>query len=789
MASGMFISVVLFLSVWSTAKSSQVPDEVYRMECRDRYFMIAVDLSFTWEEPRFEAVDETGVFPLVGQYAAMCGYNVQVLPLQDRVELRASYFSCHTDNQDDEVFTFNFNMMVTHGEEVLTYNMNKTCSPALPWSPREVTCEANYMEVSVRSDVACPTGTRRDDWDAVVQTAYTSAVSDWQVMFQRVGQEVTPMNLTEAQDQGYTFDLTDGRLVFRTPYGQPYSFSTDVNGVPVEVVYATLFSRQSWVVLMVDLVAACSKYEGSHDGSYLRWQTPEVLHPLVAGLHETKISVGVDGKLVEQPVAEERGYLVEKFNDTVQISIPHNATGGYRKTVASGDLNEFYTFEIYVEQISVDEDDVDTRLRFHKTLTTPLLPRPIFSEDRTVFEEQMFTVYLGDVPLDVELIAVILKDTEYNVPPFTNKPGSIITQVIQPNDTRSYTMKVPFEDSDVLQQLNKEEKAVEYRLDINYTLTVLPEKKLFFHQASVTASTPLSPPAFIAECSDFGINFKLDRHPFDSLWVITIGSDPLTEELAEQHGYIMTNDGKTLLLQAPLFSHGYEYTNITLKGYFGTFEILVRDRETFEVQSSSVKTCPFTTKEFIMCSTDGWMTVIADLTYSVPRGSSLASASLVDPYCGPRDSDDSRVLFSFPLNSCGSLVKLNKEIVTYENEVLFSQTQPAVKSPGGLLDRVTMECTYPLAGLHRLFSVYKFESDTAGVGKIFHSIVHHQGLQSPTTEPTTVTQTMVPVTRRTKSTRRPGRHPSAKFIKVSNFLQKLSKRTRGLSQVKTVPAI
>lgn len=31
-----------------------------------------------------------------------------------------------------------------------------------------------------------------------------------------------------------------------------------VNGVPVEVVHAVLFSRQSWVVLVVDLLAACS---------------------------------------------------------------------------------------------------------------------------------------------------------------------------------------------------------------------------------------------------------------------------------------------------------------------------------------------------------------------------------------------------------------------------------------------------------------------------------------------------------------------------------------------------
>ena len=43
----------------------------------------------------------------------------------------------------------------------------------------------------------------------------------------------------------------------------------------------------------------------------------------------------------------------------------------------------------------------------------------------------------------------------------------------------------------------------------------------------------------------------------------------------------------------------YLLQDISLKGFFGTFEILVRDRETSEVQSSTVKTCPFTTTEFI----------------------------------------------------------------------------------------------------------------------------------------------------------------------------------------------
>lgn len=108
-----------------------------------------------------------------------------------------------------------------------------------------------------------------------------------------------------------------------------------------------------------------------------------------------------------------------------------------------------------------------------------------------------------------------------------------------------------------------------------------------------------------------------------------------------------------------------------------------------------------------------------------------------------------------------------------------------------------MQCTYPLAGLYRLFSVYKFESDTVGVGRIVHSALSTEGrwftcinhitrcrmlivfwsctlgLQSPTVEPTIALQTPVPVT---SLSRRPGYRPPAQYIKVSSFLKNLQKK-------------
>lgn len=55
--------------------------------------------------------------------------------------------------QDDSLFAFNFNLIVSGDGGEVKLPLRKTCSPALPWAPREVTCEVNYMEVAELLDV------------------------------------------------------------------------------------------------------------------------------------------------------------------------------------------------------------------------------------------------------------------------------------------------------------------------------------------------------------------------------------------------------------------------------------------------------------------------------------------------------------------------------------------------------------------------------------------------------------------------------------------------------------
>ncbi|XP_068569968.1 zona pellucida protein AX 4 [Cebidichthys violaceus] len=780
MTFGFCFGVSLLLSLWSTAECSGIPEGALHMECRDRYFMIAVDLSFTGDEPLFEAVDGTGVYAITRQYSAQCGYCVRLLPLLGRVELRASYFSCHAENENDEVFSFNFTLTVTREGRENTYVLNKTCSPSLPWSPREITCEENYMEVSVRSEVACPPRTVTDDWNAL-KPAHSSTTSDWQVMFQRNELQLPAMNLSEARKQGYAFALTDGRLVFRTPYGQPESFSTEVNGVPVEAVHATLFSRQSWVVLMVDLVTACSVYEGSYDdSSYMVWQTPEVPYRRLYG---TQLNVGLNGELVAQPVAEERLFVVDNINATVQISVPLTAEGGYRKSFVLGDLVEIYVFHLYLEQILADEDRVETRVRFQRTLSTPLLPHPVFTENQTVVDELAFTVYLGDVPADVALVAIYLNGEEFTVQ-FMNASSHNITKVVYPNNTLGYTLTVPFDDSVVLLQFS-DDAVLQYELNINYTLTVLPENEPFYHLTSVMAFVDASPPAFDAVCSKSGISFRRDHRPYDSLWGISIGSDLLTPELAVKHGYIMSNDSQSLRLTVPLFSHGYKYHGVTLNGFYGTFKILMRDHETSEVESSTIKSCPFTANELILCSTQGRLTVVADMALASPIGGLPAKFNLVDKFCGPRENNGTRALFSFPLNTCGTTIKLSMGNVTYLNEIFYSGRS---RVPSDAVERVIIQCTYPLASLHRLFTTFRFESDTAGIGSIIHTKRPISDMPRLTIKPTTALQT-TPASPVVSFMRADS--PSTRYIRVPSFhnLARVLRRKEHKDPRKVNPAL
>ncbi|XP_052315586.1 uncharacterized protein LOC118392015 isoform X6 [Oncorhynchus keta] len=794
MAFGFWLRVFVLLSVWPSVRCSDLPRGAIETVCRDRYLLVTTQLSVAGNEPRFEAVDADGVHPITKQYGSECGYMFSILPLPGHAELRASYFSCHTDNQDDEVFTFSFNLITIDANGVeATYSVNATCSLSLPWSPREVSCEENYMEVSVRGEVSDLPGTKADVWSAALAKAHSSAMSTWQVMFQQEGQQLTLMSPSEARELGYVFYLTQGRLVFRSPYtpGSVMGSVTMVNGTLVEVVYLILVSRQRWMVIMVNLVVACSTDEGMYDGVGLVWQTPTLLSPLFSGLsgsESIKISMGVDGQLLDEPITAERGYSLDISDTTVQISIPFNAAGGYRKSFVMDNMyREFYVVRLYYEQIFMDDSGVETRLRLHRPMNTPLLIQHLSIINQTVLEDRVFTVYLGNLSYDVDLVAVTLNGHNFTILE-ANKSGLVITMVPQPNSTlHAYILRVPFEDA-VVHKLYSPEGLLQFSMDINYTLVIMPQKEPFYYLASVVAQfNDVFPPVFKGVCNEKSISFQMAHKPFDYLWEVGVGPYILNSNLAAKRGYIMQNDSKSLTLEVPLFSVGYTYKDINLKQFYGSFEIRSRLPKTLEVKSSLAKACLFQTTEVIaltqrslVCSTEGVVTVVTDVTLAIP-GAEPNGTFLLDSTCRPQETDDTRALFSFGLHTCGTRVQVDHQHVTYENDINVehkSQSVNATVKTGDTASVVIVRCVYPLSDLYKLFAYWRFEADFPGVG----TILTRETVK--TFPPTTLTTTRRPLTSTTTSNtglspgrEMPGIHPRAKYVKVFSWQMNQPKGT------------
>lgn len=77
----------------------------------------------------------------------------------------------------------------------------------------------------------------------------------------------------------------------------------------------------------------------------------------------------------------------------------------------------------------------------------------------------MFTVYLRDIPADVQLTAIYLNGHECTAS-LRNASTHTITEVLHPNDTRCYILKVPFDDSVVIKQV-KVSEFVQWLLQIS----------------------------------------------------------------------------------------------------------------------------------------------------------------------------------------------------------------------------------------------------------------------------------------------------------------------------------
>lgn len=61
---------------------------------------------------------------------------------------------------------------------------------------------------------------------------------------------------------------------------------------------------------------------------------------------------------------------------------------------------------------------------------------------------------------------------------------------------------------------------------------------------------------------------------------------------------------------------------------------------------------------FVVCSSNSWLTVVIDLSTVNKTVGDLARTHLLDKNCRPKETEGTRVQFSFSLHRCGTTVKV-----------------------------------------------------------------------------------------------------------------------------------
>ncbi|XP_063059426.1 uncharacterized protein LOC134452774 [Engraulis encrasicolus] len=718
----MFCVILLCITPMSDSKS--IPIGMFRTECQDRHFWLAVRSNVLGHTFRFDVEDSHGVHTITGAWAAECGYTVVRDPLGDLV-LRASYLACHVENQVDTEYQLLVWFVNVDGEsEETSYPLLLTCPLQQPWSPREMVCEETYMEVSVLKPTP-PDHQKGTEWMNPAPVNEEEGLSEWRVVFrvpvinqelgeaQGMREETVPVEM--AHLMGYHVNSTGSRILLRCPYGSRLSYPIQVNGIEMEMVSATVLYKHQWMLLRVDTSVACTTRKASLDleGRHIVWSAPHTASPLLQPpVTDSGFRVGVGGQYLSPCMAKQHSYQMRELNGTVQIQVPFGAQGGLVKShVSDGEYFQSYFLDLFFLQEWEDAQWSLTQQRSFRPTSIPhqlQTPRVINSTNAS---EGMFSVALGLFPSDVSLVNIIVGGETVSLSQ-AERLGLSLSQVPFPNGTHLFLLQAPFSHPAVTQQYLGERRR-RYSLSVVFTLMVSPEGDLYHHLASVeTHLEDVVLPSLEGECMPRGIKLLLHYGNMDTDWAMYVGGQRLDWELVQVEGYSLEAKRDQFGVDVPLYSQGMTYEGLGLEGLLVSVHLRLSHSDTGENITYRHR-CLFPVPELLVCLPDERVIVLVDTSSAFPPIDPQWT-SLLNPSCRPVHTNNTQALFSFKIDACGTLKTEKNGELHYMNEVRYTPVFDGRMTPpttSQLSFRIPVGCVHPVKGPPTL-TIYEPQDNT-----------------------------------------------------------------------------
>ncbi|XP_049338713.1 uncharacterized protein LOC111196783 isoform X2 [Astyanax mexicanus] len=687
-------------------------DGMFNIGCSDRQFWLVVKSNFLGSRFRFEVEEGSGVRQVWGQWAAECGYTLQLDSWGD-LTLRVSYLACGVQNQGDSEFRLML-WFVNEGaaeEGTSQHPLLLSCRLEEPWRPREVVCEKNYMEISVEKQLP-PDNQKGTEW--VAPGPADDTLRELRVLFRvpdlrerlssgwpPLKEESIPGHLVHLL--GYSINMTTSRIVLRCAYGSRLAYTLQDGNVTVEIVSTTLLYRHQWTLLRVDTSVACTTSQGSSDGADVIWMLPWLLPPLVqTPLKQKSLKVAVGGYYISQCEARDRGYRIQDNNDTIEIRIPFGADGGRLKSgVTEGQYSQLYEVDVVLLREWEDSAWGRTQQRTFRTLSTNR-KLPVIITDHTAPSGGELLVSVGVFLPDILLVNVSTADQVFTWDE-AERNSVRISQVSFSNGTHSYLLQVPFRHPLVTQKYVGEGYS-SYSLSLLLSFLLSPDGQIF-HVPLILRSTLQDAvvPWLEGACSDRGVRIQVHYGNLQKQWGVYVGGLKL-QQLLQNRQYILDTTEESVSIEIPLFAPGMDYKGLSLQGLEVSVWVRLVHVKTME-ELSHLQECTLPVKELLVCLPDGQMVALLDVSGVFPPVDPKRMV-LLDPSCGPLDTDSSRVLFSFPSGSCGSVVTHADGHVIYANTARYLPPDPAHARLHPHLYSVPLMCVFPESGPYSI-SIYR----------------------------------------------------------------------------------
>ncbi|KAL8176379.1 UNVERIFIED_CONTAM: hypothetical protein K2H54_032958 [Gekko kuhli] len=680
------------------------PAGAARTECRGRYFWIWLDKAALGQNSwRYGVFNNLGqLIPVTEQVASQCGFTSDT-DLHGNPEIRVSFLACSVKNLFDQEFSLELQVEISSPTSLaVAYDVSMSCPLGAPWSPREIVCEENYMEVSVRRAVpGIESEALNEDWMAVWPVARGAINQVWQVVFHFQNGSLQNMMATEAHALGYGVNTTATRVLFRTPYGTQQTETSKVQGLEVEVARATVFYKQAWMILMVDTAVACPINPPVLTASTLSWVTPRIMPSLVKfpdQYRDEAIEMGLDGRVVDEATVARNGYTFLTDANFISISVPIGASGGLTQSdVIGNSYGTRYSIKLLLDRRWKGDESDRTRHRSLKTIRTTFAPHTPVLINNTVPERGYFDVVLGNFLPDVELVTVVIGGKPLT-PKELESRGGKLAEVPNPNGTRAFLLMVPFDDPLVPQEYLRD-NIRRYTLPLVYTLNLIPKNKPFIYPAIIECEVPdVVLPTVEGFCEEGRIGLAMTHGNLDRYWVPYIGNLRLTAEFAASQNYTVQDDGSRFYLSVPLLAAGLAYEDISLQGLTTRLDFNLRDNKTLAAVVTFPVSCIFPTGKLLVCFPNGTMAATV-LHLDTKPALDPRRTHLRDENCGPVSADESKALFSFPITTCGTTQRFEDNYLVYENEVTFKRQLIPEAKPVITRDSqysLTLRCRYPL---------------------------------------------------------------------------------------------